>query len=1414
MSHRGLGPRHGGPGPSHGGGQFSLPPPVQAGSQYQPLHQVHAPPPQYNYYGHHHQPGYPSYLSPPPSNSAAPPPMFPSATMPPAPPPLAPPAPVIRQDSVEKSQPFQNVIDVMKSQASSTSSSGQRSRNFENSRDPRRRNSRDIDLRKSSQDPPYQKVNPYDPNAALEPHMTTIRAAVDKAIGLGIRKDIYQEVGSPMARNIVSKEAESGERTPEPVTSYHIPVDTPAESVLPSLDNSYILENEEPPDDIVQLSPDETKCDKKVLDSLEVRCNFCPEPGLIKIGEKIAHQSQHMAAFFSCAACSGKRKFEEFDELVQHIHSLHKVTDSEMVLETIILPNIENGLKMFKCGVKNCGATFSALAEASLLAHMRTEHGEYYIKLGRGKYLLRLCRICGEERPFTSDKELTEHIRTGHPADQFGEKYDSDEEPLGPKETRAVREVSLPEVKQEVEELTSNLLGQLSRPRSSQAHEPSSSLDVSTISASPEKKKKKDKKKSKPQSSSSSESESESSDEDERKKKKKKKATKGKKSIQKLTKEEKKFKKRIESYTPEELLVYLKDMKNKKKQLKEKSIAKASSSTSQPSTSKPTHAPDPNTTFSETVRGKPSHFYCLICSVYTGKIGSWLEHRASYHHIEMYSQTKEVALKRFHYNDIDMQECVVGEKKFTVDPAGQCRECLDIFWSQNDHGTHLKDGKCIKLEKEKKEKEKKEKKEREEKDKREREGRSSWAEASSSILPRISPERSPSPNIIWKPLPKAGDKGIRWKPFGGEETRSVYERSPSPDKAPAFKIQEVKDKDKDSNKPRENVRSSPLISYPQQSNSTDSRFGYNPQTIVARPDQASPTVRKRVFSETPTLRENLTSLGKNVTTITESQSSVRKTSPPRRYSKQSPARKRNLSRSPARQYSDSPILVQSRSRSRGRYSQSTSRSRSTSRRRFLRSPRRNSRSPRRYSRSRTRSRGRYSRSRSRSPRSRNFSRSPQRRFKSRSPSPSHRRGGWSSKSRGFSPKIETSPRRRRRRISRTRSRSPPRRIPALSGANTTHMVVEELSKKQREEQVREESILLNNLKRNLVTKKAVLEDDLRDKIVCKKIKMLDSRNDAVKIEKSSGTGSLICPFCIQTCKSDDDLMDHMKLRHRTDMFGCSKCASGLQPAMAWSVEVLLQHLATQHRLNVAISEAISSYVDIPTNLHRINCKLCLPPYLLGSEGFWIGSDLQQNMSNIEKHFEFAHAMTDKSQVVSKLELACRGCDATFPHTQRGEWLQHIRRNHERLNRPNVVTLGPTKRCNYCGENILQTETIRHVKEAHTNETFRCKACLEVDPACFPYHDTIKEMLQHMVMKHGDQFSSYYDHIVYPTTLYGSICSGSKCGEAGMVTAFDAATIGKHLRQHQETGGSEVGLFYCRCCDRIKEKFKVNIKSDE
>ena len=367
--------------------------------------------------------------------------------------------------------------------------------------------------------------------------------------------------------------------------------------------------------------------------------------------------------------------------------------------------------------------------------------------------------------------------------------------------------------------------------------------------------------------------------------------------------------------------------------------------------------------------------------------------------------------------------------------------------------------------------------------------------------------------------------------------------------------------------------------------------------------------------------------------------------------------------------------------------------------------------------------------------------------------------------------------------------------------------MEELTAEQREEQVREETKLLDNLKRKLTSSKPG-RDDLRSKLECKKIKMLDSRSDLVKTEKTDGQTRLTCPLCPSLSESDAELLEHLKVSHRAEMFGCSVCAGGLQPALAWSVEVLLQHLAAHHGLNVSISEALSSSVLMPANLHRVNCKLCLPPYILGTEGFWVGQDLSQVMEEVEKHFERVHSIQERSQVVGKLELACRGCDVTFSHSGRVEWSQHVLRNHERLHRPGRGGHGPSKRCGYCGENILQTETIRHIKESHSQETFQCKACIELDPTCFPYSDTIKEMMQHMVMKHGDQFSSYYDHMVYPQTLYGSICSNKKCSDSSIVLAFDAATIGKHLRLHQESGGSEQGEFFCRCCDRIKEKFKV------
>ena len=83
-----------------------------------------------------------------------------------------------------------------------------------------------------------------------------------------------------------------------------------------------------------------------------------------------------------------------------------------------------------------------------------------YFKVGKGKYILRLCRICGEEKTFASDLELTNHIAVGHPVDQFGEKLDDSDDDQ-PQSSRATEPQSNIEVKQEptddIEELASNV---------------------------------------------------------------------------------------------------------------------------------------------------------------------------------------------------------------------------------------------------------------------------------------------------------------------------------------------------------------------------------------------------------------------------------------------------------------------------------------------------------------------------------------------------------------------------------------------------------------------------------------------------------------------------------------------------------------------------------------------------------------------------------------------------------------------------------------------------------------------------------------------------------------------------------------------------------------------------------------------
>ena len=269
------------------------------------------------------------------------------------------------------------------------------------------------------------------------------------------------------------------------------------------------------------------------------------------------------------------------------------VTDSEMVRETILLPESGPGaLKVFRCGVTNCGVTFTAQAEVVLRAHMEAVHGSYYVKLGKGKYLLRFCRICGEERCFTTEKELLAHISTCHPPDQFGQRLSDGEE-----EEREVKqevvdggEVNLDNNNSvpEVETLTSGLMNNVgNRPRNVEpSPEPSTSsvlveeaieLAAKTISPKEGKEERKRKRKKRHVESSSEESSESSSDDEEHASKRKKKSKKGvKEKIKKkapIEEKKKKFKDQVGKMSPEEIRQHILKMKEKAdKLLKKKSF--------------------------------------------------------------------------------------------------------------------------------------------------------------------------------------------------------------------------------------------------------------------------------------------------------------------------------------------------------------------------------------------------------------------------------------------------------------------------------------------------------------------------------------------------------------------------------------------------------------------------------------------------------------------------------------------------------------------------------------------------------------------------------------------------------------------------------------------------------------------------
>ena len=380
------------------------------------------------------------------------------------------------------------------------------------------------------------------------------------------------------------------------------------------------------------------------------------------------------------------------------------VTDSEMVRETILLPEAGPGaLKVFRCGVTNCGVTFTAQPEVVLRAHMEAVHGSYYVKLGKGKYLLRFCRICGEDRCFTTEKELLAHISTCHPPEQFGQRLSDGEE----EERQEVKQEVVEEgevnlnnnLVQEDESLTSGLMNNVgNRPRSLElSPRPSTSsvlaeeaIELAAKTTSPKEgkgEKKRKRKKKQVESTSEESSESSSDDEDRASSKRKKKSKKGvKEKIKKkapIEEKKKKFKDQVGKMSPEEIRQHILKMKEKADKLLKKKSFKELKEVSEPAAKKRfkpplSSLPDPKDPWPRTINDKTAHYFCLVCNIYAGKLERWLLHREQTDHIEAYSSTKEAALQRHDCAEINLQECVIGEEKFEKAPIGQCRECFQV----------------------------------------------------------------------------------------------------------------------------------------------------------------------------------------------------------------------------------------------------------------------------------------------------------------------------------------------------------------------------------------------------------------------------------------------------------------------------------------------------------------------------------------------------------------------------------------------------------------------------------------------------------------------------------------------------------------------------------------------------------------
>ena len=217
------------------------------------------------------------------------------------------------------------------------------------------------------------------------------------------------------------RRTESGGPSPSPGSAHsdrqpHLVTSQPSQSLsIPVINQRVWTREQQTHRPLSTLSAPEVrlpipKSETSDKDDSSTDCNFCNVP--LEVSK--AHDP-HTEAMFSCAACGEQRT--SYEEISKHVQDSHVGDDMELVLASIIIPSSVKMLKEFKCGIKSCGRRFIGRDEKDLLDHISNTHGPYYIKICKGRNLVRLCRICSGI--FESDAALTDHILQWHPAAMF-----------------------------------------------------------------------------------------------------------------------------------------------------------------------------------------------------------------------------------------------------------------------------------------------------------------------------------------------------------------------------------------------------------------------------------------------------------------------------------------------------------------------------------------------------------------------------------------------------------------------------------------------------------------------------------------------------------------------------------------------------------------------------------------------------------------------------------------------------------------------------------------------------------------------------------------------------------------------------------------------------------------------------------